>query len=110
MEVSVEVQKIIKFTIYNTVLLIQVKVLVRLLSIEQIVKDANSMCISLSVKHPQAFQKSCLSLLNVSRPFSNIYTYPSNPQLLIKTQVESHDKKSKDQRNIYNIYTWPVVF
>ena len=58
MEVSVEVQNIIKFTIYNTVPLLQVKVLVRLLSIEQIVKDANSMCISLSVKHPQTFQKS----------------------------------------------------
>ena len=58
MEVPVEVHKIIKFTIYNTVLLRQVKVLVRLLSIEQIIKDANSMCVSFSVKHPQTFQKS----------------------------------------------------
>ena len=110
MEVSVEVHKIIKFTIYNTVLLLQVKVLVRLLSIEQIIKDANSMCISFSVKHPQTFQKSWLSLPNMSRTISNMYTYPFNPQLLIKTQVESHDKKPKDQRNIYNIYTWSVIF
>ena len=50
MEVSVKVHKIIKFTIYNTVLLIQVKVLVRLLSIEQLIKNASSMCISLSQK------------------------------------------------------------
>ena len=110
MEVSVEVHKIIKLTIYNTFLLLQVKVLVRLLSIEQIIKDANSMCISFSVKNPQTFPKSWLSLPNMSRTISNMYTYPFNPQLLIKTQVESHDKKSKDQRNIYNIYTWPVVF
>ena len=110
MEVSVEVHKIIKFTIYNTVLLLQVRVLVRLLSIGQIIKDANSMCISFSVKHPQTFQKSWLSLPNMSRTISNMYTYPFNPQLLIKTQVESYDKKSKDQRNIYNIYTWPIVF
>ena len=54
MEVSVEVHKIIKFTIYNTVLLLQ-EMLVRLLSIEQIIKDASLMCISFSVKHPQTF-------------------------------------------------------
>ena len=58
MEVPVEVNKIIKFTIDNPVLLLQVKVLVRLLSIEQIMKDANSMCISFSVNHRQTFQKS----------------------------------------------------
>ena len=110
MEVSVEVHKVIKFTIYKTVLFLQVKVLGRLLSIEQIIKDANSMCISFSFKHPQTFQKSWLSLPNMSRTTFNMYTYPFNPQLLIKTQVESHDKKSKDQRNIYKVYTWPVVF
>ena len=100
----------IKFTICNAVLLLQVKVLVKLLSIEQFIKDANSMNISFSVKHPKAFQKSWLSLPNMSRIISNMYTYPFNPQLLIKTQVESHDKKPKDQRNIYNIYTWPIAF
>ena len=110
MKVSVEVHKIIKLTIYNTVLLLQVNVLVRLLSIEQIMKNANSMCISFSIKHPQTFQKSRLKLPNMPRTISNMYTYPFNPQMLIKTQVESHDKKSKDQRNIYNICTWPVVF
>ena len=52
-EVPVEVHKSIKFTTNNTVLLLQVKVFVRLLSIEQIIKNANSMCISCSVKHPQ---------------------------------------------------------
>ena len=57
MQVSVEVHKIIKSTIYNTVLLLQVKVLERLL-IKQIIKDASSMCISFSVKHPQIFQES----------------------------------------------------
>ena len=56
MQVSAEVHKIIKFTIHNTVLLLQLKVLVRLL-IKQIMKDANSVSISFSVKHPQTFQK-----------------------------------------------------
>ena len=107
MEVSVEVHKISKFTIYNTVLLLQMKVLVRLLSIEQIIKNVNSMCTSLRVKNPQTFQKSWLSFPNMSRTISTMYTYPFNPQLLIKTQVESHDKKPKDQMNIY---TWPIVF
>ena len=110
MEVSVEVHKISKFTIYNTVLLLQMKVLVRLLSIEQIIKNVNSMCISLRVKNPQTFQKSWLSLPNMSRTISNMYTHPFKPKLLTKTQIESHDKKPKDQRNIYNIYTWPIVF
>ena len=31
----------------------------------------------------------------------NMYTYSSNSQLVIKTQVESHDKTPKDQRNCY---------
>ena len=57
-EVPVEVHQIIEFTIYNTILLLQVKVLVRLLPIERIIKDANSMRISFSFKHPQIFLKS----------------------------------------------------
>ena len=69
MEVSVEVHKISKFTIYNTVLLLQMKVLVRLLSIEQIIKNVNSMCISLRVKNPQTFQKSWLSFPNIPELF-----------------------------------------
>ena len=32
-------------------------VLVRLLLIEEIISDANLMCISFSVKHPQTFQE-----------------------------------------------------
>ena len=55
MEVSVEVGKIIKCAIYNTVFFPSGggvdDVLVRLLSIKQIIKDANLMCFSFSVKH-----------------------------------------------------------
>ena len=58
MEVPVQVHEIIKFTIYNAVLLLQVKVLVRLLLIETIIKNDNSTCISFSAKHPQTFQGS----------------------------------------------------
>ena len=62
MEVSVEVHKIIKYTIYSTVCFTSGggvdDVLVRLWLIEQIIKDANLMCISFSVKHPQTFWKS----------------------------------------------------
>ena len=57
MEGSVEVGKIIKCAIYNTVFFPSDggvdDVLVRLSLIKQIVKDVNLMCFSLSVKHPQ---------------------------------------------------------
>ena len=36
-----------------------------------------------------------------------MYTYPFNPQLVIKTYEENHDKKPKDQRN-FNM--WTVIF
>ena len=62
MEVSVKVQKIIKFAIYHTVLLISGggvdEVLARFSFIEKIMKDANSMYSSSSVKHPQTFRES----------------------------------------------------
>ena len=62
MEISFEVHKIIKFDIYNTVFFTSGQgvdeVLMRLQLIEQIIKDANSMCISFSVKHPQTFRES----------------------------------------------------
>ena len=62
MEVSVEVEKIIKCAIYNTNFFPSVggvdDVLVRLLLIKQIIKDFNLMCISFSVKHPQVFRES----------------------------------------------------
>ena len=62
MEVSAEVQKIIKCTTYSTVFLTSGggvdDVLVRLSLIEQIIKDANLMRISFSVKHPQTFWES----------------------------------------------------
>ena len=37
---------------------------------------------------------------------SNLYTYLFNQQLVIKTSVESHDKKPKDQRNFY---MWTIM-
>ena len=62
MEVSVEVDKIIKCATYNTVFFPSGEgvddVLVRLSLVEKIIKDANLMCISFSVKHPQTFQES----------------------------------------------------
>ena len=61
MEVSVEVDKIIKCAIYNTVFFPSgggVDVLVRLSLIKQIIKDVNLMCLSFSVRHPQIFWES----------------------------------------------------
>ena len=62
MEVSVEVDKIIKCVIYNTVFLHSGEgiddELVRLLLIKQIIKDVNLMCLSFSVNHPQIFWES----------------------------------------------------
>ena len=62
MEVSVEVDKIIKCVIYDTVFLHSGEgvddVLVRLLLIKQIIKDVNLMCLSFSVKHPHIFWES----------------------------------------------------
>ena len=62
MEVSVEVDKIIKCVIYNTVFSPSGgdvdDVLVRLSLIKQIIKDFILICPSFSVKHPQIFWKS----------------------------------------------------
>ena len=62
MEVSFEVDKIIKCAIYNTVFFPSGggvdDVLVRLLLIKQIIKDVNLMCPSFSVKNPQIFWES----------------------------------------------------
>ena len=57
MELSFEVDKIIKCAIYNTVFLPSGgdDVLMSLLLITQIIKDVNLMCISFSVKHQQIF-------------------------------------------------------
>ena len=89
MEVSVEVDKIIKCVIYNTVFSPSGgdvdDVLVRLSLIKQMIKDVILICLLFSVKHPQIFWESCMSLFNMSRTVSNIYTYPFNPQLVIKT-------------------------
>ena len=62
MEVSLEVEKIIKCAIYNTVFFPSGGgvdgVLVRLSLIKQIIKDVNLMCLLFSVKHPQIFWES----------------------------------------------------
>ena len=60
MEVSFEVDKIIKCAIYNTAFfpLAGDDVLMRLSLIKKIIKDANLMCISFSLKHPQTFCES----------------------------------------------------
>ena len=62
MEVSVEVHKVIKYTIYSIAFFTSGggtdDMLVRLLLIEQIIKDANWMSISFSVKHSQTFLES----------------------------------------------------
>ena len=59
MEVSVEVDKIIKCATYNTVFFPSgggvYDVLLRLSLIKQIIKDVNLTCISFSVKNPQLF-------------------------------------------------------
>ena len=62
-----------------------VDMLMRLSLIKQIIKDVNLMCISFSVKHPQIFWESGMSLSNMFGTILNIYTFPYNPQLVIKT-------------------------
>ena len=74
-------------------------VLARLSLVVQIIKDANLICILLSVKHLQTFWESWMSLFNV-------YTYPFNQQFVMKTCIQSHDKKPKDQRNFY---MWTIM-
>ena len=57
MEVSFQIDKIVKCPIYNTVFFRSVggvdDVLMRLSLIKQIIKDVNLMYFSFSVKHPQ---------------------------------------------------------
>ena len=63
MEGSVEVHKVIICAICSTVFFFTSgggvdDMLVRLSLVEEIIKNANLMCISFSVKHPQTFGKS----------------------------------------------------
>ena len=89
MVVSVEVHKIIKFTICDTAFFTSGggddEVLVTFLLFEKFIKDASSMCISFSVKHPQTFWKSRMGLSNMSRTIVDMYTCLFKPQLVIKT-------------------------
>ena len=64
------------------------------------------MCISFSVKYPQTFWDSGMSLSSMSTDIYNMYTQPFNPQLVIKTLVETHDKNPNDQTNVY---AWTVI-
>ena len=102
MEVSAEVHKVIKCTIYITVFLFTSgggvdDLLVRLLIKQKlIIQCQTSTGISRIVNE-----------FIMSRTIFNMYTYPFNPQLLIKTYVESHDKKAKDQRNFH---MWTFIF
>ena len=109
MEVSFEVDKVINCAINNTVFFPSGgdNMLMRLSLIKQIIKYVSLICISLCVKHPQKFRESSMSLSNISRTISNIYTSRFNPQLVIKTKVENHDKKPKDQRNFD---MWTITF
>ena len=61
-------------------------VLVKSPLIKKIIKDVNLMCISFSVKYPQIIWESRISL---SGTIVNMYTYPFNPQLVIKTNKKS---------------------
>ena len=47
-----------------------------------------------------------MSFSSKSKTIPNMYTYPFNPQLVTKTYVENHDKKPKDQTNVY---MWTIV-
>ena len=60
MEISFEVDKIIKCAIHNSVFFPSGgdDVLMRLSLIRHIIKNVSLMCISFSVKHPQIFWKS----------------------------------------------------
>ena len=60
MEVSFELDKIIKCAIYNTIFFPSGgdDVLMRLSLIKQFIKDVSLMCISFSVKHLQIFWES----------------------------------------------------
>ena len=62
MDVSLELQKVIICTIYSTVFFTSGggvdDMLIRLSLVEELIKDANLMYISFSVKHPQTFGES----------------------------------------------------
>ena len=47
-----------------------------------------------------------MSLSSMSTDIYNMYTQPFNPQLVIKTLVETHDKNPNDQTNVY---AWTVI-
>ena len=81
-------------------------VLVRLSLIKQIIKDVTLMCIAFSVKHPRIFWKSWMSLFNMSRTISDMYTYPFNPQLVMKSSRKSwwETKRSKELLYVHRYF------
>ena len=78
MEVSADVHKIIKCAICSTALFpsgVGVDdVFVSLSFIKKIIKDVNLMWILFSVKHPQIFWESGMTLSNMRRTIANMYT------------------------------------
>ena len=64
------------------------EILVMLSLMEEIIKDANSMWISFSVKQPQTFLESWMSFSNMFSTISNMYTYTFNPKLVIKHKLK----------------------
>ena len=57
--------------------------LVRLVLVAEIIKNANLMCISFSVKYPHIFGESSLSSSNMTRTIANMYIcLPFTSQLI----------------------------
>ena len=70
--------------------------LVRLLLVEEIIKDANLMCISFSVKHPQTFGESWMSSSNMTRTIANMsYQLTHNWRSKHKLKVIIRNQKIK---------------
>ena len=110
MEVSVEVHKILN-KLY-TLLFFPFRwrcwwCFGELLLIKQITEDVNLMCISFSVKHLPIFWELWMSLSNMSITYFQYVNICIYPTIDVKTQVENHDEKPKDQRNFY---IWTVIF
>ena len=78
-------------------------VLMRLRLFEKIIKDVSLVCISFSVKYPQIFWESSMSLFNMSRTLSNMYTYPFNPQYVIKHKQKLMIRNRKIKGQEYNM-------
>ena len=87
--------------------------LVRLSLIKQVFKAASLMCIAIIVKNPQIFWESWMSLSIMSRTISNMYTYPINPQMVIKHMWKVMIRNQKIKRTFICgalCFKWMGVF